>query len=143
MVDFVIRRVTSFVPEAAFEVLLLLELFFDPRIGLPSGCPSFSLCVAGHESLSDELDATPEVDDVSETIVLEFDDVVDFLLDDRLTLVNPLKHRDNSAAALFVKLTFADIPAPVEPVALFQAARNTTSKQARTAGRLTSVTCEG
>lgn len=60
------------------------------------------------------------------------EDVVDFLLEERLTLVvRPLKQRDSSAAALFVKLTSADIPAPVEPVALFQAARKTTRKQAR------------
>lgn len=84
-------------------------------------------------------DATPDVVDADEhpvVVVVEVEDddadeVVDFLLPDRLTLVvRPLKQRDNSAAALFVKLTSADIPAPVEPVALFQAARHTTRKQA-------------
>lgn len=45
--------------------------------------------------------------------------------------LRPLKHLDNSAAALFVKLTSADIPTTPEPlVALFQAALNTTKKQA-------------
>ena len=45
---------------------------------------------------------------------------------------NPLKHRDSSAAALFVKLTSADIPPdPESLVALFQPAFNTTKKQAR------------
>ena len=57
-------------------------------------------------------------------------EALDFLLEERLTLVNPLKHRDNSAAALFVKLTSADMPVPVEPTTLLQAARITTRKQA-------------
>ena len=81
--------------------------------------------------LREEGDPTPEVVD-EEAAPVEAVDVVDFLLEERLTLVvRPLKQRDNSAAARFVKLTSADIPAPVEPVALFHAARQTTRKQAR------------
>lgn len=84
--------------------------------------------------LREEGEATPEVveEEAAPVEVETVEDVVDFLLPDRLTLVvSPLKQRDNSAAALFVKLTSADIPAPVEPVALFHAARQTTRKQAR------------
>lgn len=84
--------------------------------------------------LREEGEATPDVgeDEDPAPVEVEAVDVVDFLLDERLTLVvRPLKQRDNSAAALFVKLTSADIPAPDEPVALFHAARKTTRKQAR------------
>jgi hypothetical protein len=85
---------------------------------------------AAPDPLAPALPLPPAVVHDEEAVV--FVDVVDFLLAERLTLVvRPLKQRDNSAAALFVKLTSADIPVPVEPVALFHAARKTTRKQAR------------
>jgi len=58
----------------------------------------------------------------------------------RLT-VNPLKQRDNSAAARLVKLTSADIlPAPDQLVALLQAARNTIKIQASVKGEVRGAT---
>lgn len=88
-------------------------------------------------------DGPPPIVLLEAEVAVEVVEVVDFLLEDRLTLVRPLKQRDNSAAARFVKLTSADIPAPVEPVALFQAARITTKKQARVQPDESAVTLPG
>jgi len=90
------------------------------------------------EVIEDDVDGPEVVEDEG-----DFFDEADPLLPPpvpRLT-VNPLKQRDNSAAARLVKLTSADIlPAPDQLVALLQAARNTIKIQASVKGEVRGAT---
>ena len=81
----------------------------------------FGVC-ADDDPVPDPADACPMV------MVAAGDFLVELFL---ATPLRPLKHRESSAAARFVKLTSADMPTtPFPLVALFQAALKTTKKQA-------------